>query len=83
MSADLLERPVLPGAGEDDDAMHLFCCDENIAMCGEDLTEDETVDADDVDDDEVCPLCQLVEDNHLACPVPGCPAADGAEVVGG
>lgn len=29
--------------GTDDDLDHLFCCDENVAMCGADISDDEIV----------------------------------------
>lgn len=51
------------------DVYHLVCCDENTALCGEDVT--------DVQfrarrpDEFLCPLCKLAEDRDEPCP--GCP----------
>jgi hypothetical protein len=75
MSAVALERAraAPPGAGAD--PIHLFCCDEDIAMCGAGLKGEEKQERD--DDTPVCPLCALVEDEGLPCPVPGCPGDDG------
>ncbi len=52
----------------DDDIDHLYCCDENVAMCGADLTDT----PDGPEFDEVCRLCLLAEQSGMPCPVPGC-----------
>ena len=74
MSTAALERvrSAPPGAGAD--PIHLFCCDEDIAMCGANLKEEDEQERD--DDTPVCPMCALVEDEGLPCPVPGCPGDD-------
>lgn len=53
-----------------DDVDHLYCCDENVAMCGVDLTDV----AEEVfgEDDPLCPMCALVDETGMPCPVPGC-----------
>lgn len=51
-----------------DDLDHFYCCDENVAMCGVDLTG--VPEADNVGD--LCPLCALVNESGLPCPVRGC-----------
>lgn len=63
-------RPGSPGAGAGADPVHLFCCDKNIAMCGADLSDEDEQERD--DDTLICPLCVLIEDEGLPCPVPGC-----------
>jgi hypothetical protein len=60
-------RPAPPDGAE---PIHLFC-DEDIAMCGADLRDEDKQERD--DDTPVCPMCTLVEDEGLPCPVPGCP----------
>jgi hypothetical protein len=74
VSTAVLERPrpTPPVAGAD--PIHLFCCDEDIAMCGADLTDQDVQERD--DDTPVCPMCALVEDEGLPCPVPECPGDD-------
>lgn len=60
------EQPAAPSV-VDDEVHHLFCCcDENLGLCGTDLTGVPIN-----DDDEVpCPLCYSVEDEP--CPRCGC-----------
>lgn len=71
MTATVTE-PTLTGWDDDnEDPVHLFCCDENIAMCGVDLTDHDFV-PDDAPDEDTCRLCVIVEQNGWACPVPGC-----------
>lgn len=54
------------------DILHLTCCDEGIAFCGEDVSQHpwDT-------EGELCPLCELVDKEELPCPVPGCPIKPG------
>jgi hypothetical protein len=71
MTADTLTRPVPPSAGNDDPEVdHLTCCDDDIAMCGEDLSGAEWCES--PGDRPVCPLCALVAEDGLPCPVKGC-----------
>jgi hypothetical protein len=64
MSVQTLLSPTLTSTV---DETHIVCCDDNVAMCGADVTGTPWVESDDV-----CPLCELVEDEDLPCPVPGC-----------
>ena len=69
-AADTLTRPVPPSAGNDDpDIYHLTCCSEDVAMCGKDVSDAEWADG---DDGTMCPLCRLVAEDGLPCPVKGC-----------
>jgi len=62
---------------------HLVCCDDGVAMCGQDVSEEpwcapgcRHV---------ICPLCAHVEESGLPCPEPGCapkaPAQPAVSVV--
>jgi hypothetical protein len=62
-----------------DDICHLWCCDEDIAMCGEDITGHPQCPHDGIENCIVCPMCGLAEDEGLPCPVPGCPGDDDDE----
>lgn len=62
-------RPDQP-VDDDDGVKHLSCCDEDVALCGLDISDYEFNDDDDV---PICPLCAYVDDEGLPCPVPGCP----------
>lgn len=64
-----VEVLVLPTrVGSDADRNHYFCCDEDVAMCGVDLSGVPFTD-DEVD----CRPCRYVFLEGLPCPVPGCP----------
>ena len=54
-----------PGNDEEFEIDHFYCCDENVALCGEDLTGVEEVGDD--SENPVCPLCQLVVESGR-CP---------------
>lgn len=70
---DRLDPPGTTGPA-DDPYQHLWCCDENVALCGLDLTGYE----DDPDSDEpVCALCAIAYAEGMPCPVPGCEEGDG------
>ena len=58
------------GTNDDGDWCHLTCCDDNLAMCGLDVTDHEQIS----DDENVteCPYCAAVRDAHRPCPVTGC-----------
>jgi hypothetical protein len=60
-----------PSGGEPD-LQHVICCDDDLAMCGKDVTGE--IWASDEEASEFCPLCFLAEEQGLPCPVPGCPA---------
>ena len=66
----IAERSNLAAPLEDED-IHLVCCDHDIAMCGlhvPDATHPWMLDA-----EPTCPMCCLVEDEEMPCPVIGCP----------
>lgn len=46
------------------DVDHLYCCDPDLALCGEDISGD--VDLGDDPLPQPCPLCEVLE--HYACP---------------
>lgn len=56
---------------DNDEPIHLVCCDENVAMCGLSLQDHEWIT--DQSEDKDCVMCAYVSDNGLKCPVPGCP----------
>ena len=55
---------------DEDEPVHLYCCDVNIAMCGLNLEAHDFV-FDSVAEED-CVMCAYVSDNGLPCPVPGC-----------
>lgn len=71
MTTGTRTRPALPGLDHaDEDAIHVTCCDEDIAMCGLDVTDHAVIETD--DDSKDCRVCRVAADNDLPCPVPGC-----------
>lgn len=52
------------------DPVHITCCDNDIALCGEPVATHEWVA--DWDPGEDCAMCIYVIDQHLPCTVPGC-----------
>jgi hypothetical protein len=71
VSTALLDRPLPAAPDATGDVIHLWCCDENISMCGLDITDEPEVQPE--EDEVLCPMCALVEDEGLPCPAPGCP----------
>lgn len=72
MTATLPEAlPRTSGDGNPDDPLsHIWCCDENKALCGATLT-----DAEDVGHDQrenPCPLCEVIDREIIKCQK-GCP----------
>lgn len=66
------DRPAPGGPDADDPFHHLYCCDENLALCGADLSgTEETGDCDEATC-PVCPLCAIADEEGMRCPVPGC-----------
>jgi hypothetical protein len=64
---DLETRPVPVGRVKSDpDDSHLYCCSEDVSLCGLDIS-----DADDLDfsDDECCPRCLSLQESPCG---PGC-----------
>jgi hypothetical protein len=74
VSIAILDPAAPPVHGRDDEPTHYWCCSEDTALCGADLTDAEPVDVD--DDARDCPLCLYVLDEDLACPVAGCAVAN-------
>ena len=50
---------VLDKRGDDDDLDHYYCCDENRALCGKDLTE---VPISELSDEALCVVCRDLDD---------------------
>lgn len=42
---------------------HIYCCDPDLALCGEDLTDIPTVD----EDTNLCVVCEDLEDQPCTC----------------
>lgn len=55
---------------DDDDVVHYWCCDVNVAMCGADISDEPLVSG--ATKEQTCALCRIVYDNGWTCPVPGC-----------
>src|SRR5215831_9561351 len=51
---------------------HVVCCGEDVALCGEDVSEDPWCDP---GHEATCPLCRLAVADGLPCPVTGCSRA--------
>lgn len=49
--------------GTDTDLTHLYCCDPDIAICGEDLSGTPEVD----EDGQLCVVCEDLEFQPCAC----------------
>lgn len=54
----------------DDDTVHLVCCDPDVALCG-DVVSNHGWTATDTETD--CYLCAVAEANDLPCGDPNCP----------
>ncbi|MCX5537831.1 hypothetical protein OG785_45575 [Streptomyces sp. NBC_00006] len=63
MNATLTAPAASTGPSVGDETVHLYCCDENRAICGVDLT-----DMPEVDEDENCVVCIDLEET----PCPDC-----------
>lgn len=74
MTTQVLERPTssMTGGVEVD---HYFCCVEDVAICGVDLSGWAFVPDD--RDAPMCPLCEAAREDKMPCPVPGCPVRPG------
>lgn len=70
MTTTLTEPDQTRPDADDGDLVHFWCCDQNVAMCGADISDEPLVP--DASAEEVCTLCRIVDDNRWACPVPGC-----------
>lgn len=69
----LLAEPLLEptSTDEDDDLVHIVCCDPTHWICGLERDPDEAEDAEYWEDDEMCQMCQRLED--MPCSDPNCP----------
>lgn len=65
--SELLDR-AFPG-GDAGEVVHIFCCvDEDLGLCGADISEDEVVAPE--DEEATCWVCQRYDRSHT-CPVKG------------
>lgn len=55
--------PVRSAGGIGVDITHLYCCDPDVGICGEDLS-----DTPEVDDGQLCVVCADLEDQPCTCP---------------
>jgi hypothetical protein len=56
--------PVPTTTGTRPDITHVYCCNPDMALCGEDLSSQHEVD----DDDQPCVVCSDLEDQECTCP---------------
>lgn len=68
MSAPTLTLPDSDVDSEEETRIHLTCCNDDIAMCGVNVSGDEW----DHDGKFLCPTCAYMDNENLPCPVPGC-----------
>ena len=70
MATDVLTQEQPADLSEDDDDLiHLVCCDNNTALCGVDVSDASWVDGD--NECVPCPLCALADESRcLRCGVP-------------
>ncbi len=57
-------------------AVHVVCCDANVALCGQALAGGDRY----VTDPASCPLCTIAAALDLPCAAPGCDVGTGSEV---
>lgn len=69
MSTQVLERPTR-GDADVGPVDHYYCCDEDVALCGADLSGV----PEGPEYDVICPMCADALEANVPCPVPGCPA---------
>lgn len=53
-----------------DDAIHVVCCDEDLALCGSVLAGEFVPN----ETETSCPICAIAEAEDLPCGDPACPA---------
>lgn len=68
MSTQVLDRPTTAATAAGD-VDHYYCCDEDVALCGADLSGVPMG----PEFDAICPPCQEALDANTPCPVPSCP----------
>lgn len=72
MVTDLLERPVDDLCRADTDGpVHLFCCDDDVAMCGADVSGETEVTG--TPEEDCCEVCVNKQRLDLPCPDLECP----------
>jgi hypothetical protein len=71
MSTSTDTAPTVTGSDHADDLVHLWCCDDTIAYCGLDITEDTPLD--DWADEDECVVCGDLEQSGALCPKCGEP----------
>lgn len=59
MMLDVLPQRSRPDVEAGDDFDHLYCCDPDLAHCGEDISEHEEVDDEELDNP--CLLCSVLQ----------------------
>lgn len=70
MSTVLEDAPVTTGGAYDDDLTHVTCYDDDTAMCGFSVAGQRWVDD---SEETTCPICAWLDEEDLACTIPGCP----------
>lgn len=65
----VLAEPTATPSDVDDDITHTTCCDDNVAICGEDVSAAEWVEG---RGDKPCPMCELAIAERWLCPAFGC-----------
>lgn len=73
MTLSAIPEPRAGAAGRprsfDEDLNHFFCCDENLGLCGTDLTEWSFNEDYEID----CAVCVDLAQAEVPCGAPGCP----------
>ena len=64
-----LTRPALDIDALEAEAVHLYCCDENTALCGVDLANGQPRPSEEAN----CPMCMDECDSDRPCPAANCP----------
>lgn len=58
---------------DDNDYEHWWCCDPDIALCGADISKDESWDEDEIDTlENPCPKCEEIKSFRLPCGTEWC-----------
>ena len=79
MSTALAPEPAVVETHHDDDLDHIMCCrDDDLALCGRDISDHELLDDDELFDEEsLCIVCDHLADDTLQDPLDcaqACPA---------
>lgn len=65
MSTNTQPQPATTGTGGDDELHHAWCCDEDVALCGTDISDAETTDGEGW---LHCVVCVELEAADVPCP---------------